>query len=333
VPLWVEISATNQCNQKCFYCYVEHLGRSNDFIPRDLLHKIVKDLASAGVKCIEFQGTGEPLMNPGVPDAIISGRQNGMDVCLVTNGTLLNKDIINRILPSLSFIRFSSLAPDEKIYQELHRCPEEHFQKVIKNIESAVKIKEKYKLSIAIVVTFIVFDFTTPYIFETARLLKNIGVDVMALKPSVVLGKNANHNWEREAYHDKYKDQFHKALELQNNNFKVFLNEKILDSFMNGNKVIKNYNRCYGIEFETHIASDAKIYPCQLCWNDEEYCLGDLKKESFSRIWNSRENKDRINKFYRTIQTGQCSEFCCKQHSINGYLWELANPPRFKNVI
>lgn len=332
-PLYVEVSPTNMCNQRCFYCYTEHLGYKNLFIPEELLVKIFHDMGSAGVKCAELQGTGEPLLNKGVPDAIAAGKKTGMNICLITNGTLLTKDILEKVEPCLSFLRVSALAHNSKFYSRLHGSPEEHFHLVIKALEEAVKIRDRDNLDIVIIATFIVFDFNARYVADTARLLKNIGINIFKPWPPVVMGHNENHNWKRDLFHRKYKDKFAEAKALESKNFKVFLNEEKLDYFTNVRSPSRNYTKCYGVEFETHIGADAKIYPCQLCWQDERYCLGDLKEKSFGEIWSSQEWRDALNHFYEDIKIDKCKIFCCKQHSINGYLYEMANPPRHVNVI
>jgi len=332
-PLWVEVSATDLCNHKCFYCYTDYLGHKNLSIPEDLLVNILHDLGVAGVKCCEFQGTGEPLLNRGVPDAIVAGKKTGMDICLVTNGTLLTKDMLEKVEPCLSFLRVSALAHNPKFYARLHGCPEEHFHSVVKALEEAVKIRDRENLDTVIIATFIVFDFNTPYIVDTARLLKDIGINAFKPCPSVLMGHNENQSWERDAFHRQYKDKFAEVKALEDDNFKVFLNAERLDEFMSVRPPSRTYQKCYGVEFETHIDADAKIYPCALCWRDERYCLGDLKEKSFGEIWSSEEWREALNRFYEGIKVDECKYFCCKQHSINGYLYEMANPPRHVNVI
>jgi cyclic pyranopterin phosphate synthase len=332
-PLYVEVSATSLCNQKCFYCYVEHLGYKNLSLPEDLLVKMLHDMGTFGVKCCELQGTGEPLLNKGVPDAIVAGKKTGMDMCLVTNGTLLTDDVLEKVEPCLSFLRVSALAHNAELYAKLHCSGEEHFHSVVKALEQAVKIRDRDNLDTVIIATFIVFDFTAPYIADTARLLKDIGVSVFKAWPSVVMGYNEHHNWQRDSFHHIYQDKFAEAKSLEDENFKVFLNEAILDDFMNIQPPIRTYTKCLGVEFETHIDADGKIYPCQRCWRDQRYCLGDLKEKSFSQIWLSEERREALRRFYEEIKADKCEVFCCKQHSINKYLYEMANPPLHSNVI
>ena len=332
-PLWVEVSATDSCNHKCFYCYTQYLGHQKLSIPEDLLVKIFHDMGVAGVKCCELQGTGEPLLNKGVPDAIIAGKKTGMDICLVTNGSLLTKDMLEKIEPCLSFLRVSALAHNSEFYAKLHGCPEEHFHRVVEALKEAVKIRDRQNLDIVIVATFITFDFNTPYIVDTARLLKDIGINIMSIKPSVLMEHNKDQDWERDSFHHIHQDKFAEAKALEDDNFKVFLNEEYLDEFMNSQPPSRAYQKCYGVEFETHIGADAKIYPCAHCWQEERYCLGNLKEKSFGEIWGSKEWRDALSRFYEEIEVNKCEYFCCKQHSINGYLFEMANPPRHVNVL
>lgn len=332
-PLWVEVSPTDICNQKCFYCYVEFLGRKKLSIPGDVLTKIVSDMGNSGVKCCEFQGTGEPLLNTAVPDAILAGRKTGMEMCLVTNGVLLTANILEKVEPCLSFLRVSAMAHNAEHYARLHGSPKEHFNAVMKALKEAVRIRDRDKLETVIVTTFVVFDFNAPYLAETARLLKDIGVNIMAVKPSVHLEQNKEQHWERDPFHRRNMEVFAEAKALADQNFKVFLNEEYLDEFMNIVPPSRSYRKCHGVEFETHMDADAKLYPCARCWQDERYCLGDLKKQSFAEIWGSAQWRDSLNRFYEEINVDQCTHFCCKQHSINGYLYEMANPPRHMNVI
>ena len=330
-PLWVEISPTDACNHRCFFCYLNQVEHKSAQIPESLLIKISRDMGASGVKCCEFQGTGEPLLNEGTPNAIVAGKRSGMDICLVTNGVLLNRDILEKVEPCLSFLRVSALAHNAQFYARLHGCPMADFGLVVKALEEAARIRDRQKLAVVIVATFITFNFNTPYIADTARLLKDIGVDLMSVKPAVNIGHNQS--WERDSLHRKHKDKFTEAKAIQDERFKIFLNEGYLDEFMSVEPPPRNYRMCYGVEFETHIGANAKIYPCARFWGNERYCLGDLSEGAFGKVWRSAQWHKVLSQFYNEIRVDECGYFCCKQHSINRYLYEMANPQRHVNVI
>ncbi len=330
-PLYVELSPTNRCNQRCFYCYVSPLGYRSLDMPTGLLRRVVSDMASYGVRCCEFQGTGEPLLNEGVPDAVVAGKRGGMDICLVTNGVLLNKDIAVKIVPSLSFLRFSSVSWDKKSYARLHGSSEEDYDAMLSGIENAVSVRDRENTGTVIVVTFLLFDFTVEKVYNTARIFKDMGVDIFKIWP-VVKMHNAE-NWVRDDYHIKYSDLLAKTKELGDENFKVYLNEKNVGGFSSASPLSRPYDKCYGVEFETHIDADGKVYICQRFWGDDEFCLGDLNELSFGELWEGERRKKVFENFYRNISLDECWKFCCKQHSVNGYLYQLANPPRHVNVI
>ncbi|NLF24112.1 MAG: radical SAM protein [Deltaproteobacteria bacterium] len=332
-PLYVEVSPTNQCNQRCFYCYVDHLGYGNTFMPREMIVKLFHDMGASGVKCCEIQGTGEPLLNKALPEAIVAGKKHGLSTVLVTNATLFKTELIEEILPCLSFLRISSMAHDAKTYARLHGSSESHFDLVIKALKDCVRVRDAQHLDVVIVCTFLLFDFNMPHLVETARMLKEIGVDVFKLWPTIDQGRNQNHDWKRDHFHKIFTEEIQRLKELNDDHFHVYLNSENLDFFMSPIPPEKPYPICYGVEFETHIDADGKIYPCQFCWKDERYCLGDLTQSNFKEIWGSNQRKERMQLFLKEVNTNQCRVFCCKQHSINDLLYQLANPPRHVNVL
>ena len=108
-------------------------------IPPKRLINLFIELAECGVKNVELQGTGEPLLNKGTPEAIYQGKKRGMDVCLVSNYALPTQATMDKIVECISFLRISSLEKDSKLYEKTHgpfpnRSPEDEYKKVLRNI-------------------------------------------------------------------------------------------------------------------------------------------------------------------------------------------------------
>lgn len=329
-PLFVDISPTSKCNQNCFFCFTEWLKANPKTIPGDLLKKIFNDMAKAGVKTCEVQGSGEPFLNPALPDAIVIGNKAGMNICIVSNGTLLNEEILNKIMPHLSFFRISNLEYTPELYAKTHGCPEKQFFKAVETLEKAVKIRDREGLYTIITATIITFYYNAPYIVDTVKMLKNIGIDIVHIKSPGIMQHNKGHNWETDT-HIKFRDKFEEAKLLEDKNFKVNIRCDYFDFYAEDKNIHRTYKKCYGIEFAVHISSEAKIYPCYTYWGDNRYCLGDLNEKSFQDIWASDERKQIVKKFHNESDNKKCI-FYCKQHSPNEVLWELANPPLHANT-
>ena len=122
VPLALQIEPTNNCNLSCKSCPRDRMSREKGFMDFDLFTKIVDDAAFCHVKRIHLFLHGEPLLHPRIVDMIAYIKKAGMGITISTNGMLLNRDKIERILmsgvDSGDYINFSFLAglkePDEK---------------------------------------------------------------------------------------------------------------------------------------------------------------------------------------------------------------------------
>jgi len=64
-------------------------------------------MAKVGVKAIMFGGEGEPLLHKDFVSIVEYTKKCGIDIALTTNGTLLDTTTAKRILPHLSWIKFS----------------------------------------------------------------------------------------------------------------------------------------------------------------------------------------------------------------------------------
>jgi len=324
-PLFVDISPTSKCNHNCFFCFTEWVRQKPKTIDGDLLIKIFSDMAAFGVNTCEIQGTGEPFLNKALPDAIVAGNKGGMNICVVTNGSVLTKKILDKIMPHLAFLRISNLESSAETYAKTHGCPESHWGIVVKNIEEAVKIRNRQQLPVVLTATVMVFDYNVKQLVPTLKLLRDLGIDIAHVKSPGILPLNTNHKWDTSIY-KKNKECFTEAKNLETDSFKVNCRTDYFEFHDSQCEISRQYEKCYGTEFAVHIASDSKIYPCYMHWEDPEFALGDLSKNSFEEIWNGEQRKKVMARFYKETDLRKCI-FHCKQHSINRVLWQLQNPP------
>ena len=93
-PVLAHIIPTRRCNLACTYC-----KEYDDFskpVPTDEMLRRIDLLAALGTSIISFSG-GEPLLHPGLPDLIARIRHHGCLAGMITNGFLLNPDVIHKL--------------------------------------------------------------------------------------------------------------------------------------------------------------------------------------------------------------------------------------------
>src|SRR5688572_2688860 len=113
-PLIVQFMPTNVCNQACGFCSYgsgpeairakipnpdkklwknQQLFQGRDIIPKEKMLETIPLLAEMGVKCIEVTGGGEPTAYPFLTELLDVIKDSGLELGLVSNGTLIDEDL------------------------------------------------------------------------------------------------------------------------------------------------------------------------------------------------------------------------------------------------
>lgn len=323
-PVYLEINPTDTCNHRCWFCSTfNYLKKRMNTMERETYLRIVKDLGDSGIRSMLFQGDGEPLMNRATPQAIVEAKRHGIDTALVTNGSLLSKSVVDKILPCLSWMRVSSLEANPLLYNKTHGIFDTSFQTVKKNIQYACKRKDDLGLDVLIGVTYIPFDYNIGSGYDAALLCKSLGVDYFQVKAPEMWSENPEHQWRRNML-EVYKKQFDLMKTVETDSFRVNIR---YDQFQaHASLFAKDFNHCYGLEFETYVDSDCCLYPCHKFWGQTKYNMGDLSKHSFRDVWDSRQKKDVLDSIYYGYDLDGCT-VKCKQAPINSYLCRFRDPP------
>jgi radical S-adenosyl methionine domain-containing protein 2 len=112
LPSTVNLHNLVPCNYRCGFCYAGFASAKRTHIPQAELHEILRQIASVPVhgygsqRKVTFAG-GEPLLSPTVLADIGRARSLGLVTSLVTNGSLLDQDKINRLAPVLDWLTIS----------------------------------------------------------------------------------------------------------------------------------------------------------------------------------------------------------------------------------
>ena len=149
--LKINLHITEKCNFKCKYCFA-HFKHTND-LSIDEWKYIIENIKSSNlISAINFAG-GEPVLYKGLEQLIFYSKEQGFDVSLISNGSLLlNKQLMQKeMFAALHTLGISVDSFNKNILINLGCC--DHQQKVLseqdlynliniaKNANPAIKIK------------------------------------------------------------------------------------------------------------------------------------------------------------------------------------------------
>jgi len=158
----MQLEVTNDCNLRCKIC----MRTSRDV--GYLKFEDFKILPLKDFREVAFHGWGEPLLHPQLFKMISYAKSLGLKTSLITNGTLIHKNIGNIFESGLDEVAFGIYTLEEK-------------EKVVKNLESLIneKIMRGSKLKIFIDIT--IFSENINEIPEIVELGSDLGVDGVVL--------------------------------------------------------------------------------------------------------------------------------------------------------
>ncbi|MBL7130479.1 MAG: SPASM domain-containing protein [Candidatus Omnitrophica bacterium] len=90
----------------------------------------------------------------------------------------------------------------------------------------------------------------------------------------------------------------------------------------------RNYQKCYGHQFTAVIAADSRVYICCHMRGNEKYCIGDLRRNSFEEVWNSKKRKEVV----AGIDFNDCIPLC-RDNTFNQILWNIKEPREHINFL
>jgi len=112
---------TNRCNQCCKFCFNKPKGRARKFDgDTDLAKHIIDNMKTVlNTRCLIITG-GEPLLRRDIHELVSHAKKQIPQVCLQTNGTLLDEEYAAKLKEAgLDIIQISCESPLEAVHDSL----------------------------------------------------------------------------------------------------------------------------------------------------------------------------------------------------------------------
>ena len=147
LPYHAHIEPTTYCNIKCENCINDTVqAERRGHLSINTLKDILKMMPF--IRDISLLGLGEPLMNPEILDMLGLIKSKVIACRIATNGILLDKIDMERLLTSLDQCIISFDAATKEKFEEVRKGSD--FDRIVRNIKGLVEIRDKNKIPVEI---------------------------------------------------------------------------------------------------------------------------------------------------------------------------------------
>lgn len=239
-PITLKIGTTDLCNHNCPWCSEDKDdGRS---LPSVI--EVVEKVAPY-VKALIFTGNGESMIHTETVPAMQRAVELGLDVGLITNGTVFTPENIEIVKNICTWVRVSADAVDPEQYAKEHGVTPRMFQKMLDNTRALTGGNATIGMA------FMVND---RFDFEGAKQLGDeLGVDYVQFRN----------------LHGDYSDYSH------------LIGDRGLYKPKTGVALPED---CYAGHFEKIITPDGNVYWCCHYRQDPNFCCGNVLTEEPSVV-------------------------------------------------
>jgi len=176
-PENIYVVTTNSCNLKCRFCSIwKAMPKINN--PTSLYEKIVDDSAKMKIPHIILSG-GEPLLREDIFEIIDYAKAAGIpQISLITNGTLINEEIAQKLARSeISHVTIS-IDGLEKSHDYIRG--KGNFKKAINSIRLLKKQKDR---RFTIGINCVIHNKNLEDIIPLVKMAKRLGCNIFVLQP------------------------------------------------------------------------------------------------------------------------------------------------------
>ncbi len=328
-PIYVELSPTGACNHRCTFCALDYIGYKGHALDLSIIKDRISEMAQKGVRSIMFAGEGEPLLHKNLAEIIQHTKSSGIDVSLTTNASLLTEKFSRETLPLLSWIKTSFNAGTRETYALVHQTKPEEFDKVTANLAKAAMVKKELGSKCVLGTQMILLPENSSETVGFAKIMKEIGMDYVVIKPYSQHKKSVTHRYENIEYGKFY--HLKEELEaLGTDRFEVIFRLRTMEKLKEKECY---YNKCQAVpHFWAYVMADGSVYGCSAYLKDERFLLGNLNTEDFTSIWEGEKRKRLMDLLERDIDITECRKNC-RMDEVNRFLWDLKNPPDNINFV
>lgn len=295
-PLFVSWEITSNCNLSCGHCRAAN-NLSRTYGDKYQLNTsecidLISDLKNSQVYTLGITG-GEPFVREDIMDILIYAKKLSIQLIIYTNGCYITESIAEKLGTILSKEDIIHLSMDGGTEEDNDR---QRGKGTFKKVLSALKLLNKYKLTIRLTIVPTVFNINS--IKKLGEIAKEFGVSTFSAVPLMTAGRAIKNNLKPET---------EKLFDIEIEMINLFEGTDIeylggvtgatcslgeIDGLVDSKCFIKRQGSerriCDAGTKQVFIDAYGNVYPCNLFASSEKYCMGNIKSDSIESIWKNK---------------------------------------------
>lgn len=288
-PLKISMNITKGCNLRCKQCFSNSAIKLKDELTTEEIYRLFDKMAKYGTFFICIGG-GEPLTRSDIMDILAYGKKKRLAISVVTNGTLVNAEIVSKLnemdLDTL-WISFDGLKESHELLRGKGT-----FAKAIQALENLKNFNAKVAIRVSISKNNI------KELADIVKIAEEYEVDIIRFTPLMEFGRAKEEDIiiSQRQYIDCLK-------ELDDIESKVRI---ITPSNIENDKfwVSSSEFGCHCGKEAIWIDEQGYYSPC--FFYGEEFFIGNIKKDSYLDLW---DESNRVTNFKGNDICKNCSNY------------------------
>ncbi len=322
---------TNRCNLSCLHCYSKASLDSVDTLTTETIKKTIDEFVQNKIKFIIFSG-GEPLVRKDIFEIASYAKSKGIVTYLSSNGLYINNSNAKQIVATFDYIGVS-IDGDEATH-DVFRGLKGSFKKSIEAMRLIQKVGGKVGIRFTLTKQTLA---SLPFIFELSQKEEFAKIYISHLVYSGRGLDNLAMDISQEERYEAVKYIIDKAFEYEktNQNIEIVTGNMEVDAILFLKEIEKKYPKLTET-VKNKLQSWGGNSAGKKLLNIDSFgfvkpdpffphTIGNILTDSFTHIWNNKENKilERLRETPRKI-SGICED-CEYVHMCNGGSRSRAN--------
>ena len=284
-PVTAQIEPTSLCNLGCRFCVRTKMGVPFGSMSFEIFKKILDKLDC--LFKINLSGHGELFLNKEIFDMIRYANNRGILINISTNGTLLTKDVIDKICQvDIGEIGISVDSTKKEKYEKVRINA--NFGELMKNIKNLTEEIKKRKRKTIVSIAPIIFKNNIEELPEFVELGHKLGVNKISFQ-TLQTKENFFNSYDKEM----------KSQIVTSDSESVKLKEKMIEAKKLGDiyeiTIIFDEDESPGCIWPwrgIYITYNGDVTACCKITESKEFELGNIIKQNFWEVWNGEKYQE-----------------------------------------